>query len=319
MGKDSAMLAPTLKRRIKVLGKQGFRTIFELGQYLGVDILPRHYYSEIPDVSDLRGDGHWKEPRSMIGVTGTAIPDQLRFVCECCPPTVVDRLRSADIHAHGCAANGAPGFGLVEADFLYAFIATHRPQKIVQVGCGVSTAIILLAAAEVGYSPEILCIEPYPTEFLRQADRERRLALIVERAQRVPLELLTGLGTGGLLFVDSTHTVKPGSEVNLLILEVLPRLQCGVSVHFHDIFFPYDYQRGLLTDELFFCNESVLLHAFLTNNPRFTIRASLSMLHYAAPDELREFLPNYQSAGNEHGLNRSEGHFPASTYLEVVA
>lgn len=313
------MIMPTLKRRFKVLGKQGFRTIFELSQHLGVDILPRHYYSEIPDVNDLRGDDAWKQPRSMVGVNGVAIPDQLRFVADCCPPAVVDRLRSGDIHSHACTQNGEAGFGPVEADFLHAFIATRRPRKVVQVGCGVSTAVILRAAEEAGYTPEIICIEPYPTGFLCAADREQKIELVPRKAQKVPLELLTELGEDGFLFVDSSHTVKPGSEVNRLVLEVLPRLVPGSWVHFHDIFFPYDYQRGLLSDELFFCNESVLLQAFLTNNPRFTIRASLSMLHYSAPEELRRYLPNYQPAANEHGLKRSEDHFPASTYLQVIA
>ena len=116
--------------------------------------------------------------------------------------------------------------------------------------------------------------------------------------------------------IESTN---PGSEVNRVILEVLPRLKPGDWAHFHDIYFPYDYQRGLLSDDLFFCNESVLLQAFLSNNPRYSIRASLSMLHYARPDELQAALPNYDPAGNDHGLKGSDGHFPASSYLQVIS
>jgi predicted O-methyltransferase YrrM len=313
------MIMPTLKRRFKTFGKQGLRTIFELSQHLGVDILPRHYYSEIPDFQDLRGEDDWKQPRSMVGINGIDIPDQLAFVRDCCPAPLVKRLASGDIHSYACTENGESGFGPVEADFLHAFIASHRPRRIIQVGCGVSTAVILRAAKEVSYTPELLCIEPFPTEFIRAADRAERIELVPRKAQRVPLEVLTELDGGDLLFVDSSHTVKPGSEVNRLILEVLPRLKRDTWVHFHDIFFPYDYQRGLLADELFFCNESVLLQAYLTNNPRYTIRASLSMLHYAAPDALQECLPNYQPAKNEQGLKRSEDHFPASTYLQVIA
>ena len=60
-----------------------------------------------------------------------------------------------------------------------------------------------------------------------------------------------------MLFVDATHTVKPGSEVNRIILDVLPRLDAGVFVHFHDIYFPYDYQRGLLSSELLVVEHSL--------------------------------------------------------------
>ena len=310
---------PTFKRQIKTLGKRGLRRLFEAGQRLGVDVLPRHYYSEVPDFHELRAGDDWKRPRSMVGVLGADPDEQLRFVEACCPPELVERLGAGDVHSAACSENGEPGYGAVEADFLHAFVAARRPSKVVQVGCGVSTAVILRAAGEAGYTPQVLCVEPYPNDFLRRADRDGRIELVPEKAQRVPLELLTELGPNDLLFVDSSHAVRPGSEVNRLVLEVLPRLDAGVFVHFHDIYFPYDYQRGLLADELFFCNESVLLQAFLTGNPRYAIRASLSMLHYDRPGALRSLLPNYRPAEDEYGLGRNDGHFPASTYLEVLA
>lgn len=308
----------TMKRQFKDLGKRGLRRLFEAGQRFGVDILPRHFYSEVPDFHELRAAEEWKRPRTMIGINGIDPRSQLAFVAACCPPEVVARLGQGDVHATACARNGEPGFGPVEADFLHAFIVTHRPGRIVQIGCGVSTAVILQAAREAGYRPELVCVEPYPNAFLREADRAGEIELVPEKAQHVPLDMLTDLGDRGLLFVDSSHTVKPGSEVNRVVLEVLPRLKDGDLVHFHDIYFPYDYQPGLLTEDLFFCNESVLLQAFLTNNPRFSICASLSMLHYEHANEMQVYLPNYRPAVNEYGLKRSDGHFPASTYLKVV-
>jgi predicted O-methyltransferase YrrM len=311
--------AKSLKRAAKDRAKRSLRGLFELGQRLGLDILPRHFYSQIPDIRALRRDQHWKQPRTMAGVRGADLLPQFQFVEACCPPDVVERLRHSEIHRDACAANGEPGFGPVDAEFLYAFIREVRPQKVVQVGCGVSTAVILRAVDEVpSYTPEIVCVEPYPTRILHQLDRAGRIRLIAEQAQQVSLDVFTDFDEGGLLFVDSTHTVKPGSEVNRLVLEVLPRLRTGVWVHFHDIYFPYDYQRGLLDDELFFCNETALLHAFLINNDAFAIRASLSMLHYADDTRLQRSLPGYRPAANDHGLRASSGDFPASIYLEVV-
>lgn len=311
---------PTLKRRVKNLGKRGLRRLFEFGQWFGVDILPRHFYSEVPSIRTLKQQGDWKLPRSMFGVGGADPGSQFGFVESCCTSDLVTRLRRNDIFQPACSANGEPGFSLVDADFLFCFIHTVRPKKIVQIGCGVSTAVMLLASSEVaGYRPEVVCVEPYPTDFLRKVTRSGEICLITDKAQSVPLETLTDLSDGGFLFIDSTHTVKPGSEVNRLVLEVLPRLKAGSWVHFHDIYFPYDYQRGILDDELFFSNESVLLHAFLIGNSAFTIRASLSMLHYVDPTRLGRSLPNYQPGDNEHGLRASEGHFPASIYLQTVS
>ena len=102
---------------------------------------------------------------------------------------------------------------------------------------------MLLAAKESDYKPEIICIDPYPNRFLKRSDRANEIRLIPKKVQLVDLEMLTELGDNGFLFIDSTHTVKPGSDVNYLILEVLPRLRVGSWVHFHDIYFPFDYSR----------------------------------------------------------------------------
>jgi hypothetical protein len=310
-------LSPTPRRRLKNLGKRALRRLFELGQRSGFDVLPRHFYSEIPDIRELRADDRWKSRRTMIGVRGVDIDEQFEFVESCCTPAHLASLQREDQYARACRDNGEPGFSPMDADFLYCFIRSVRPAKIVQVGCGVSTAIILNAAAtSPAYTPEVVCIEPYPTDFLKRAAHSGQIRLVVEQAQTVAIEELTQLGENGFLFVDSTHAVKPGSEVNRLIFEVLPRLGSGSWVHFHDIYFPYDYQRGLLDDELFFSNESALLHAFLIENAMFTIRTSQSMLHHADPARLARSLPSYQPAENDHGLRASNGHFPASIYLQ---
>jgi len=310
-----------LKRAVSNFGKTTLRQVFEIGQGIGLDILPRHFYSEIPNIQELKRESDWQRPRSLVGVHGRETENQIKFVKECFSQSLKERLVQGEIYAQACSANGEPGFGFVEANFLYCFIHEKRPARIVQIGSGVSTAVILAASREAGYKPEIICIDPFPTQFLRKAAESCEIKLIVEKAQQTSLETLTDLGKQGFLFIDSTHTVKPGSEVNYLILEVLPRLPLGSYVHFHDIYFPYDYSRGLLTQELFFHNESTLLQAFLTNNPKYTLMASLSMLHYAHPEELKQIFPSYHPAPSRFGLEikDQEGHFPSSAYLQVVS
>jgi hypothetical protein len=134
----------------------------------------------------------------------------------------------------------------------------------------------------------------------------------------VALGVLTDLGAGDLLFIDSTHAVRPGGEVNRIVLEVLPRMASGSFVHFHDICFPYDYEPSLLTT-LFFASESTLLHAFLTGNQRYSIAVSLSMLHHACPQQMQSVLPNYRPATLNYGLSTpGGGHFPSATFLSVL-
>ncbi len=188
-----------------------------------------------------------------------------------------------------------------------------------QIGSGVSTAVILLAAKEAGYKPDIVCIDTFPTEYLVAAAKRGLIELIPTSAQEVELELLTSLGAGDLLFVDSTHAVRAGSEVNRIILEVLPRLAPGCLVHFHDMYFPYDYQSSVLKT-LFFSSETSLLQAFLINIHQCSIAVSLSMLHHACPERMQPLLPNYRPASMPQGLHppgELQGHFPSATYLVV--
>ena len=166
---------PCFKRRLKNLSKRGLRGLFEFGQRLGVDVLPRHFYSEVPCIRELRRESHWRLPHSMVGVRGSDIDPQFEFVESCCSPHLIDRQRRGDLHWAACEANGEPGFGPIDTDFLHCFIRAIRPGKIVQVGCGVSTAVMLQAASEAGgYEPEVICVEPFPTEFLRRAAKRSR-------------------------------------------------------------------------------------------------------------------------------------------------
>jgi predicted O-methyltransferase YrrM len=294
--------------------------LFVLGQRLGVDILPRHFYSSIPDIQALRRSEYWRRPLSMAGVSGAETEPQMAFLESCCPSPLRERLKQTGIYERACNENGAVGYGPAEAEFLYCFIATKRPLKIVQIGCGVSTSLILSAAKESGYKPRITCIDPYPTVYLKRAAEQKQIELVSVPAEEVDLDLVTSVGAGDLLFIDSTHAVRPGSEVNRVILEALPRMKPGSTVHFHDIYFPFDYQSTLLTT-LFFAAESSLLHAFLINNRQYKIAVSLSMLHHACPQRLQSVLPHYRPSTMIHGLHTSErhpGHFPSATYLSVL-
>ena len=313
---------PSLGRKLRNKAKGALHWIFRTGQKFGVDILPRHFYSSIPDLRDLRRFPSWRKPMTMAGVRGTAIEPQLSFVAGCCTPRLRERLASRDVYADACRENGQ-GFGhygTVEADMLYCFVATHRPARIVQVGAGVSTAVIQRAALDEGFAVEVICVDPYPSPMLIREGKAGRIKLIAERAQDVDLAILTEVGEGGMLFVDSTHTVKADSEVNRIILEAMPRLPRGAFIHFHDILFPYDYGCELLTQP-FFGAESALLHAYLADNSRCEIVASLSMLHYGDPEGLKGLIARYRPQRNEDGLRPTgaDGDFPSACYLRVTA
>jgi hypothetical protein len=310
----------TIARSIREAGKSMLHAMFDAGQRVGIDILPRHFYSSIPDLHHLRTNSYWKRALSMTGIAGADLASQCACLEDFCPAALRTRIAKGDIYSGACAASGEMGFGVVEAAVLHSFIATKRPKRVVQVGAGVSTAIMLGAAREAEYAVDITCIDPYPSPYLVASARAGTIRLISQMAQKVELEVFKVLQEGDFLFVDSTHTVKPGSEVNRIVLEILPVLPVGVFAHFHDIHFPYDYPPSIL-DTVFFGLESSLLYAFLLHNARYKIAVSLSMLHHRCADKMAELIPGYQPRSIEEGLfvADGDGHFPSSTYLVAVA
>ena len=303
----------SLKNRSKML----LRSAFEAGQRLGLDILPRHFYSEIPDIRALKNSPDWKKARSFFGIPGN-VEKQMAWV-EQSTTSYRSGLKGFEIHADAVRTNGSnEGYGEVEADFLYCFVRSHRPGKIVQIGSGVSTAVCLRAAKDEGFSPRIICIEPYPTEFLKRESAAGRIELVAKKVEDVGPECASWVTAGDLFFVDSSHTLAPAGEVNLIVFEMLPRLVPGTYIHFHDIHFPYDYSPDTLSTALFFQHETALLYAFLLMNDYFQILASLAMLHHQRLSDLVRCFPYINPRTFDEGLTVKPGQFPSSIFLRRV-
>lgn len=225
----------------------------------GYDLLRRDYYSPIPDPR-IVGDGRIDMVEVALDLDRSVehVRELERFLREFVPP---DGWRWD---------NGL--YGRVEADLLYAELRFRRPARIIELGSGHSSLIIAAAAranAADGVAPHYTAVDPYPRDFVR-AGIAGLDELRDQSATAVPLAEFENLGDNDVLFVDTTHTVKPGSEVNHLILEVLPRLAPGVVVHFHDVVLPYEYPRAFFEKGLFWA-EQYLLHAFLAMNDGYEV------------------------------------------------
>lgn len=177
-------------------------------------------------------------------------------------------------------------YGPADAAVYRGILRRFRPGNIIEVGSGFSTATALdeADAAELA-GLKITCIEPYPERLLGLlggADHER-VTLLRRPVQDTDLGLYQGLGPDDVLFIDSTHVVKAGSDVSWLILQVLPRLAPGVIVHIHDIFWPFEYPAAWLREHRDW-TENYLVHAFLMGNSDWEILLFSSWLWHKHPE-----------------------------------
>ena len=164
-------------------------------------------------------------------------------------------------------------FRFGDANAIWQMAQIYRPKRVIEVGSGYSTACWLDTFDALQLVAKLTCIEPYPArlhQLCRQDDLVSRIDLLEKPVQEIPLEFFTGLAAGDVLFIDSTHVAKSGSDVNYLFFQVLPRLAPGVLIHIHDIFWPFEYplswyQEGRAWNECFF------LRAFLQFNSAFRI------------------------------------------------
>jgi predicted O-methyltransferase YrrM len=192
---------------------------------------------------------------------------------------------------------GNAAFDAVDAEMLFGLIRLLKPQHMYEIGSGFST---LLAADALrrnradGYSCRFIAIEPYPSAEL-QARFPSDVELWRLPIQDVSLDAFQSLCENDILFIDSSHVCKIGSDVQFLFLEVLPRIRPGVVVHVHDIFTPVEYPKHWVLDWHRFWNEQYLLQTFLSFNTTFEVLWAGQWMHINHPDLLKKAFPSYSA------------------------
>ncbi len=282
---------------------------FELFEKFGIHVLPVHYYSAIPDTRALRKkDELWTRELPLAGIYFN-VNEQKVFV-----KTVTSSFKNeyfsfsrerTDNPLEYYLNNGS--FGFVSGQMHYSILRFFKPKKVIEVGSGYST-LVSIAALErntsEGHNCKFITIDPYPPQLLIKATN---ITLISQKVEDMDIGFFTSLSENDLLFIDSSHTVKIGGDVNFLILEVLPKLKKGVIVHIHDIQFPYDYFKSYALQNHYFFQEQYLVQAFLMYNSAFKILWCASYMHYKYPALMAEYF-------SPHPSNR----VPTSLYIKKV-
>jgi hypothetical protein len=267
-----------------------FHEIFPVWERHGFHVTPVHFYQPIPDTQSLP-QKLWDHPSELVGID---MNDSVQL----------DLLRNrfpkfrSEYEQLPTKPTGQPSRFHLNNDFFdgtdalvaYCMVRHFQPRLIIEIGSGFSSLIAAEAAAK-NKSSALICIEPFPREFLRQRFPGLH-SLIEKKVEDIDLDFFSQLGPGDILFIDSSHTIKIGGDVNYLFLEVLPRLKPGVIVHVHDIFLPFDYRRDWVMEEFRFWTEQYLLQAFLTFNSEFEVLMANSYLGHYHMEDLKTTFPN---------------------------
>jgi hypothetical protein len=185
----------------------------------------------------------------------------------------------------------------LDAQFLHSLLCCLKPRVMIEVGCGFSSLVTAHVNRHMlNGAIDFTCIEPYPRKFL--IDGVPGITrLIQKKLEDVELSFFDRLDEGDILFIDSSHVSKTGSDVNYLFFEILPRLRKGVMVHFHDIFLPDEYPQKWVIDQGRNWNEQYLLRAFLQYNSNWEVIWSAHFMGTRYPSAVQETFPSFPQMG----------------------
>jgi hypothetical protein len=261
-----------------------------------------HFYQPIPDIKDLEKRNIWDNVSKLSGIKFKPI-EYLEFIKllgrkygkECKwpnnpTPNSEDFYLNNDCFSYGCASA------------LHSIIREFKPRKIIEIGSGNSSKIIRnaldLNLKENNCNYNYVIVDPYSS--LKKEDFSQNTEIINRRVEEIDPEFFKQLNENDILFIDSSHVCKIGSDVNFEILEVLPMLNKGVMIHFHDVHLPYEYSKVYAMNPKFrmFWTEAYLLQSFLICNNDFEIILPMAYVQSNFKKEFGRFFPNSVNAEN---------------------
>lgn len=268
-----------MRRIRRLIGRLSLK-LFRFWEFWGIHVVPDHYYYPIPSTRDL-DDALFERKSECVGLDWN-VATQTHYLNNVFPQFALEKEFKKN-----------PGLSLVDAAILHSMIRHRKPQKMIEIGSGHSTQIAANACLmneEEGAPCELIVIDPYPR--LRLEDRFPGLTEL--RKQKVQSISVKEFEDCDLLFVDSSHVVMIGSDVNYVQLEIMPRVKRGCLIHFHDILLPGEYWKDWVREHHLFWSEQYLLWAFLLFNDTFEIIWASRYMHLRDSGSIKAVFPYFE-------------------------
>ena len=261
-------------------------------QSLGLNVIPSNFYSNVPSLEEIDQSFEYTSAEPPYADSGIFSMEnmlsELLELSKCTesfdPPHSGDEENCQSYFWDNSQFSGA------DAMAYYAFIRKTRPSRVVEIGSGFSSLVALEAIKVNGYG-KLTCIEPYPRPFISDLSDRGEIELLKDKAQSIThSELNSMLSDGDILFIDSTHTVKTGSDCLHIYLRLLPKITKRILVHAHDIFLPFGLPKEWLEERHIYWTEQYLLLALLIDNPRAEVLFGSSYHAHYNRDLLERFM-----------------------------
>ena len=273
------------------------KKLFRFFESMGIHILPVHFYSPIPDTRLYKKKPElWKAKSPLYGIEMNT-EGQLALVEEIYNKYYTE-YKDIPLNKTGNSLEyylNNSSFGFMSGQMHYGLIRHLKPKRYIEIGSGFSTLISLRAFNENLMSNNkvsFTAIEPYPPDFLNEI-REPYFQLDKNKLEDTDLTVFDSLEKGDMLFIDSTHVAKFGSDVNYYMFQILPRIKPGVLVHIHDIQFPFDYHASYMFNSHYFWNEQYMVQAFLMYNSAFHIYWCASFMVSEHAELMKKYFPHF--------------------------
>jgi hypothetical protein len=300
-----AYLSAWLMKNIRRAGVERLPHCKSALMNVGVFPIRNHYYE--PQFDNRSPKQDFSKDRNLPGIDWN-IPGQLKTL-----ETFIFSRELVDIpHEKPDSAifylnNGA--FESGDAEYWYQIIRAIKPERIFEIGSGNSTLMAIKAIDrnhrdDPNYRCEHICVDPYEKPWLEEAG----ISVVRRKVEDLDPSLFSKLQENDILFIDSSHVIRPQGDVLFEYLELLPSLNKGVIVHIHDIFSPKNYPSQWLQEQVKLWNEQYLLEGFLTHNNSWRIVGALNYLHHHHYEKLKAVAP-FLSTKRE----------PGSFYIKKIA
>lgn len=236
-----------------------------------INIIPANFYSEIPSIDDIHQSFEYREPNEEVYNNDIFDPqaiagfiDQIaNYAKEFEPPTEGDKENPKEFFWKNTA------FSFADAMSYYCILRHFKPSRVIEIGSGYSTFVANQALLE-NQRGKLTLIEPYPMDFLRNLECVDNI--VESFVQDIPVnELVDLIETADIWFIDSTHTVKIGSDCLYLYLKIMPKLTKDMIIHTHDVFLPYGLPKNKAIEKHVYWTEQYLLYAYMLDNPRIEV------------------------------------------------